>query len=101
MRSCFTGDDVAKIHLSDVARRVGLDEKRVGAQLRKLGILPKQLRIGSVSRKGFEITRAQLDDLTERFPTPDDVEGLAGMETEPPIKRRFQKFGGIQEDNAA
>ena len=67
------GVGVARLHSSmavELFSKVGVycDEKRAGRILKNLGLTPKQLRIGEVSKKGVEITKAQMEDLAERFP---------------------------------
>jgi len=62
----------ARIHLEPLAKilsnaGVYCDSKTVGKWARNLGLEVKQTRIGEESKKGVEITKAQLDDLVERF----------------------------------
>lgn len=66
------GQTSARVHLEEVAKllleeRLCYDSGGAGEVLRGLGFEVKQLRIGDENKKGVEITRAQLDDLLERY----------------------------------
>jgi hypothetical protein len=74
------GQEVAKVFLSDLAP-VLFDcdaipestEREAGDLLRKLGMDPKQIRIGTESKKGLQWTKKKMDDLTARFATAIDT----------------------------